>query len=65
MAQVTLHGSPMNTNGDLPTVGSAAPDFRLVDGELNDVGLADFAGIMKPGVEIWKHVITVFPGHPV
>ena len=47
MAQVTLHGSSMNTNGDLPTVGSAAPDFRLVDGELNDVGLADFAGKKK------------------
>ena len=32
MAQVTLHGSPANTNGDLPAVGSQAPDFRLVDG---------------------------------
>ena len=47
MAQVTLHGSPMNTNGDLPSVGSTAPDFRLVDGELNDVGLGDFAGKKK------------------
>ena len=32
MAQVTLHGTPINTNGDLPAVGSTAPDFRLVDG---------------------------------
>jgi len=47
MAQLTLHGNPINTNGELPTVGSTAPDFALVDGELNDVGLADFAGKKK------------------
>lgn len=47
MAQVTLHGSPVNTNGELPAVGSKAPDFKLVDGQLNDVGLADFAGKKK------------------
>jgi thiol peroxidase len=47
MAQVTLHGSPVNTNGELPAVGSMAPDFKLVDGELNDVGLGDFAGKKK------------------
>jgi thiol peroxidase len=47
MAQVTLNGSPVNTNGDLPPVGSTAPDFRLVDGELNDVNLDSFAGKKK------------------
>jgi len=47
MAQVTLHGSPVETNGDLPAVGSTAPDFQLVDGELNDVKLSDFAGKKK------------------
>jgi thiol peroxidase len=47
MAQVTLHGTPFNTNGDLPAVGAKAPDFRLVDGELNDLTLADFAGKKK------------------
>lgn len=47
MAQITLHGSPINTNGDLPAVGSTAPDFHLVDGELKDVRLADFAGKKK------------------
>ncbi|MBT8429751.1 MAG: thiol peroxidase, partial [Gammaproteobacteria bacterium] len=47
MAQVKLHGTPINTNGDLPAVGSTAPDFRLVDGELNDLTLADFAGKKK------------------
>jgi len=47
MAQVTLEGSPVNTNGDLPAVGSSAPDFRLVDEGLHDVSLADFAGKKK------------------
>ena len=47
MAKITLRGAPTNTNGDLPAVGSMAPDFRLVDGELNDLSLADFAGKKK------------------
>jgi thiol peroxidase len=47
MAQVTLHGSPVNISGDLPAVGSKAPGFQLVDGELNDVKLSDFAGKKK------------------
>lgn len=44
MATVTLQGNTFNTSGELPAVGSAAPDFHLVDGQLNDVRLADFSG---------------------
>lgn len=47
MATVTLEGSPINTNGDLPAVGSTAPDFTLVNKDLKDVGLKDFAGKKK------------------
>ncbi len=47
MATVTLQGNEINTNGDLPEVGSQAPDFHLVDGELNDRRLADYAGKKK------------------
>lgn len=47
MATITLHGNEINTNGDLPAVGSQAPDFKLVDGELNDLNLASFAGKKK------------------
>jgi thiol peroxidase len=47
MATVTLHGNPIHTSGDLPAVGSKAPDFRLVNKELADVSLADFAGKKK------------------
>ena len=47
MASITLHGDVINTNGELPAVGSAAPDFTLTTGELADVSLADFAGKKK------------------
>jgi thiol peroxidase len=47
MATITLHGNAINTNGELPAVGSQAPDFHLVDGELNDVRLSNYAGKKK------------------
>jgi thiol peroxidase len=47
MAQVTLKGNAINTNGDLPNVGSDAPDFLLVDSDLNDISLSDFSGKKK------------------
>jgi len=47
MAQITLEGNPINTNGDLPAAGTTAPDFSLTGGDLNDVGLGDFAGKKK------------------
>ena len=47
MAKVTLEGNEINTNGELPAVGSTAPDFKLTTGELNDVSLADYKGKKK------------------
>ena len=47
MATVTLQGNPIHTSGDLPSQGSKAPDFRLVDRELNERSLADYAGKRK------------------
>ncbi len=47
MARITLKGSPYETSGELPSVGSQAPDFRLVDNEMNDVTLASHAGKQK------------------
>jgi len=47
MASVTLQGTEFHTNGELPEVGSAAPDFCLVDGKLNDLQLADYSGRKK------------------
>lgn len=47
MATITLKGNAIHTNGELPAVGSAAPDFHLVDKNLKDVRLADFKGKKK------------------
>ena len=47
MAKVTLKGNPFETAGELPPLGEPAPDFRLVNGELKDVTLADFKGKKK------------------
>ena len=44
MAQITLRGNPIHTAGDLPAVGTAAPDFKLTGGNLADVTANDFAG---------------------
>ena len=47
MATVTLHGDPLQLTGDLPPVGAPAPDFRLIDTQLNERSLADFRGQRK------------------
>ena len=44
MANITLKGNPINTSGDLPAVGSSAPNFNLVAADLSEKTLADFAG---------------------
>ena len=53
MARITLKGNPINTVGQLPAVGSKAPDFRLTKTDLSDVSLKDFAGK--------KIVLNIFP----
>ena len=47
MAQVTLAGNPVNIAGAFPNIGQKALDFRLVNKELKDVSLKDFAGKRK------------------
>lgn len=37
----------INTSGELPAVGSQAPDFSLVNGRLQEVSLASYAGKKK------------------
>ncbi|MFV1956225.1 MAG: thiol peroxidase [bacterium] len=53
MAQITLKGNPINTVGDLPEVGTQAPDFMLTANDLSDVVLDDYAGK--------KLVLNIFP----
>jgi thiol peroxidase len=47
MATVTFKGNETHTNGELPALGSNAPDFKLVDSTLNNSTLADYAGKRK------------------
>jgi len=47
MAQVKLKGTPIHTSGELPKVGSKAPDFTLVDKDLKERHLKEFRGKKK------------------
>lgn len=47
MATITFKGNQVHTVGELPKVGTRAPDFKLTRGDLSDVSLADFAGKVK------------------
>ena len=47
MATITLQGNKINTNGALPKAGTAAPAFKLVNKDLQDVTLDNFAGKKK------------------
>ena len=47
MAKITLKGNEVNTNSDIVTKGSIAPDFILVDSDLQDVNLSSFDGKNK------------------
>ena len=52
MTTITFKGSPVHTSGDLPTVGSQAPDFTLVGGDLSEKHLSSYTG---------KRVLNIFP----
>ena len=53
MATVTLGGNTINTIGNLPTIGTKAPEFELVKNDLSVVKLSDYAGK--------KLVLNIFP----
>ncbi|MCL2656332.1 MAG: thiol peroxidase [Betaproteobacteria bacterium] len=47
MSTVTLGGNPVEVAGSFPQPGSLAPEFVLVGADLQDHGLAEFAGKRK------------------
>jgi thioredoxin-dependent peroxiredoxin len=53
MAKITLGGNPIHTAGELPAVGSKAPDFKLVQTDLSEVSLGDYKGT--------RLVLNIFP----
>jgi thioredoxin-dependent peroxiredoxin len=44
MAQITLRGNPINTVGELPAVGSPAPQFTLTGTDLGELSSDQFRG---------------------
>lgn len=44
MAEITLKGNPVNTSGNLPEIGTDAPDFSLVKSDLGNLTLSDLKG---------------------
>jgi thioredoxin-dependent peroxiredoxin len=53
MAKTAFQDSPVSTVGTLPEVGSKAPDFKLVKGDLSEVTLSSLKGK--------KVVLNIFP----
>ncbi len=44
MATITLKGEPVTTVGELPGIGSLAPDFMLTGTDLSEAGLKKYSG---------------------
>lgn len=53
MANITLHGNPIHSAGNLPEVGETLKDFSLLNQKLEDKKLSDYAGKKK--------IINIFP----
>jgi thiol peroxidase len=47
MAKITLQGNEIHTNGNLPEIGAEAPDFVLVNKDLENVSLSSYSGKKK------------------
>lgn len=44
MAKTHFQGKEVHTRGNMPEVGAAAPDFKLVKNDLSEISLSDFKG---------------------
>tara|TARA_R110002111_G_scaffold77045_5_gene122277 strand:+ start:1562 stop:2062 length:501 start_codon:yes stop_codon:yes gene_type:complete len=53
MANITLGGNPIETTGNLPAIGSTAPDFKLTATDLSDKSLSDYNGS--------RLILNIFP----
>ncbi|MCC5857058.1 MAG: thiol peroxidase [Ectothiorhodospiraceae bacterium] len=53
MPTISLRGNPVQTVGELPAAGTAAPDFNLTGDDLGELGLETYKGK--------KVVLNIFP----
>ena len=44
MAQITFKGNQIHTAGNLPEIGTTAPDFKLTSSDLSEKSLSDYKG---------------------
>lgn len=47
MTKISFQGKPLHVDGEIPAVGTIAPDFMLVNGQLQNVTLASYSGKRK------------------
>lgn len=52
MAKITLKGNQISTSGNLPAVGSQAPEFTMVKEDLSETSLSGVSG---------RKVLNIFP----
>ena len=53
MEKVTFLGTEVHTQGNMPEIGTQAPDFTVVKGDLTEIKLSDFRGK--------KVILNIFP----
>lgn len=53
MAQITLGGTPTQTSGDLPAIGSALTNYQFTKHDMSPLSLSDFKGK--------RVVLNIFP----
>ncbi|MET2984159.1 thiol peroxidase [Aureibaculum conchae] len=53
MAAITLKGNSINTLGNLPEVGTQAPNFKMIKTDLSESNLTDYKGS--------KVILNIFP----
>ncbi|OGQ45874.1 MAG: lipid hydroperoxide peroxidase [Deltaproteobacteria bacterium RIFCSPLOWO2_02_FULL_44_10] len=53
MATITLKGNPVTTFGELPRIGTTAPNFKLINNSLEEITLENYKGKKK--------VVSIFP----
>ena len=53
MAEITLRGNPIQTNGELPAAGSQATEFTLINTDLSELSSNDLKG--------QRVILNIFP----
>ena len=53
MAEITFNGDPIQTIGELPKIGSKAPDFTVTKIDLSEISLKNYLGK--------KIIMSIFP----